>query len=68
MNHDSRDLTFHCPVEICILDVSIFRVDDFVKFDRKLPLLAMIALSAVQSCEQKFIHNTIMFIDTSNNT
>ena len=27
----------------------------------------MIAHLAVQSCAQKFIHNAIMFIDTSNN-
>ena len=27
----------------------------------------MIALSAVQLCEQTFIHNAIMFIDTSKN-
>ena len=30
-------------------------------------LLAMIALSAVQSSVQTFIHNVILFIDTSNN-
>ena len=30
-------------------------------------LLAMIALSAVQSSAQTFIHNGILFIDTSNN-
>ena len=31
-------------------------------------LLAMIALSSVQSFVQTFIHNAILFIDTSNNT
>ena len=30
-------------------------------------LLAMIALSAVQSSTHTFIHNTILFIDTSDN-
>ena len=32
------------------------------------PLLAIIALSAVQSSAQTFIHDAILFIDTSNNT
>ena len=30
-------------------------------------LLAMIVLLAVQLCAQTFIHNALMFIDTSNN-
>ena len=33
----------------------------------KVTLLAMIALLVVQSCAVTFIHNVIMFIDTSNN-
>ena len=33
----------------------------------EIPLLAMIALLAVQSCAQTFIHNAIMLIDTSDN-
>ena len=32
-----------------------------------LSLLVMIALLTVQSCAQTFIHNAIMFIDTSDN-
>ena len=32
-----------------------------------MPLLGMIALSAAQSSLQTFIHNAIMFTDTSNN-
>ena len=31
----------------------------------EIPLLAMIAILAVQSCAQTFIHNAIMLIDTS---
>ena len=34
---------------------------------KKLQLLAIIVLSAVQSSAQTFIHNAILFIDTSNN-
>ena len=38
-----------------------------VKIVRSLALLAMIALSAVQSSVRTFFHNTILFIDTYNN-
>ena len=39
-----------------------------VRFLITITLLAMIALLAVQSCAETFIHNAIMLIDTSDNT
>ena len=47
--------------------ISSFTAFQLINLIHEMSLLATIALSAVQSSSQTFIHNVILFIDTSDN-